>query len=263
MIKYVLKFFLFVNLLLLIYNCSATSTSLVIDPAPTSPMYDVASPKESEEKLNVNVAILKMDFGGNNKKGSMIEFPYEGNAFASQTEFIKALEASIESIVVSKGYFIVDFVDDFDTLTEEDKKKIDYLIVPKINLDAVENIEMGSKVPLDLSFERSSRASIKCSGDVALKGEMAFSIIDPITRDIIYSTKDELSESTPFKVSLDKYTGNTLADVLYKELTDKCLLGVNNARAKTLEKIYKSYLKSFQKSLPSGKKAKELFGILR
>jgi len=114
------------------------------------------------------------------------------DAFTTQLEFINSLEASIESILVNKGYTIIDIVADYSELTKEMINNIDFFIVPKINLIAHENINMESKVPLDINFKKDIRGEISCSGKVSLAGEMAFTILNPKTNDVIYSGHKKL-----------------------------------------------------------------------
>lgn len=238
-------------------GCASTSR-LVIEPAFDSPTYKIIVPKKSSESLNINVAIQNLDIQVSGS-ASQYGMPEPGKAFDTQVDFLKSLMMSIESVVVSKGFRVVEFVNSFESLSEDIKQNFDYLIIPKINLNSNESATINSDIPLDLSVERSKTAVIKCEGSVTLKGEMIFTILNPKTRDIIYTAKQNIQETSKFNVALSKYVGNNTSEAIYKELLDKCIEGVNGARGKTLEKTYYSYVKAFQKNFPEGRKAKKLF----
>lgn len=256
--RYIIFIFLIINFLIL--SGCATTSNIVIEPSFEEPTYKIVVPKKSAETLNINVAIQALDIG-NSKISDQFAIPEPGKAFATQIDFLKSLVMSIESIIVSKGYHVVKIVSSFESLTEEDKQNIEYLVVPKIKLDAVESSNINSIIPLDLSVERSKTAEIKCEGSITLKGEMIFSILNTKTRDIIFIAKKDISESSNFNVALSKYVSNYTSESIFEELLDRCKEGINGARGKTLEKIYYSYTKTFQKYFPQGNKAKKLFNL--
>jgi hypothetical protein len=242
-------------------GCSSTTSKLTLQPKPHEPVYKVAAQKVSEEKLNINVGVLKLSsyLKIEEATNSDIGKTSQMDAFATQLEFINSLEASIESILVNKGYTIIDMVADYSELTKEAINNIDFFVVPKINLITHDNINIESKVPLDFNFKKDTRGEINCSGKVSLLGEMAFTILNPKTNDIIYSTHKKFENGSPLNVSLEKYAVNSTAEELYKDLLNRCVYGVNNARSKTLEKIYYNYIENFKKYFPEGKLAKKLY----
>jgi hypothetical protein len=249
-------------LLSLLFNSCSTSTSrLTLEPKPYKPEYKVAAQKEKGEKLDIKVAIVKLTSSLKSLNNINTNINAEGNtnAFATQAAFLESLEASIESIIVSKGYSIVDLFDSFSEIKSEDTDNIDFLIVPKINLNAIEDITMNSKVPLDVNFKRDARGRVSCKGDVSLVGEMAFTILNPKTNDILFAKSSAIKETSPLGVEVEIYTAGKNADELYKDLLNRCTYGVNNARSKTLEKIYKAYIEAFVKYFPEGKTAKEIY----
>ena len=256
---------IYIMVLLFLFNSCSTSTSrLTLEPKPYNPVYKVAAAKESNQKLDIRVAILKVtSYLKLQSNVNMAENTNGINAFNTQSEFINSLEASIESIIVNKGYNIIDLVDSYNELTKEQIDNIDFLIVPKINLNAVEDINMSSKIPLDINFKRDARGGVSCKGKVSLEGEMAFTILNPKTNDIIYSKGSNIKDTSPLNVSVEKYTAGQSADELYKGLLNRCISGVNNARSKTLEAIYESYIKAFIKYFPEGKSAEKLFGNIK
>jgi hypothetical protein len=242
-------------------GCSSTTSELTLHPKPHEPVYKVATQKVAKEKLNINVGLLKLSsyLKLEGTTDSDIEKTTYMDAFATQLEFINSLEASIESILVNKGYTIIDMVADYSELTKEAKDNIDFFVVPKINLITHDNINMESKVPLDFNFRKDTRGEIICSGKVSLLGEMAFTILNPRTNDIIYSSHKKFESGSPLNVSLEKYAVSSTAEELYKDLLNRCVYGVNNARSKTLEEIYYNYIENFIKYFPDGKLAKKLY----
>jgi hypothetical protein len=203
-------------ILLIIVGCSTTTSKLTLEPKPYSPVYKVATEKESKQNLDIRVAILRLTsylkLQNNVNVDENINKYVE--AFSTQSEFINSLEASIESIIVNKGYNIIDLIDNYNELTKEQIDNIDFLIVPKINLNAVEDINMSSKIPLDMNFKRGSRGDVNCKGKVSLEGEMAYTILNPRTNDIIYSKTSKIRETSPLNVSIEKYTAGKNADEL-------------------------------------------------
>ena len=248
-------------LLFLLMNCSSSTTRLTMQPKPYNPTYKIAEQKESKQYLGIKVALLKLssylEKGNNLKIDNRMSENME--AFSTQAAFVNSLEASIESIIVSKGYNLIDIVDDYKDLSEEEINNIDFFIIPKINLYALEDINILSKVPLDINFKKDIRGDVKCKGNVRLEGEMSFTILNPKTNDIVYSKHKKIKETAPISVSVERYTADVFAEELYKDLINRCIYGTNNARSKTLEEIYYSYIKAFNKNFPEGKSAKKLY----
>lgn len=246
-------------ILTIFVSCSSSTSKLTLEPKPYSPVYKVATIKESKQKLDIRVAILKITSYLKLQNNVNMAENININAFNTQSEFIKSLEASIESIIVNKGYNIIDLVDSYNDLTNEQIENVDFLIVPKINLNAIEDINMLSTIPLDINYKRDTRGGVTCKGKISLEGEMVFTILNPKTNDIVYSKSSNIKDSSSLNVSVEKYAAGQRADELYKSLLDRCVSGVDNARSKTLEAIYESYIKAFIKYFPEGKSAKKLF----
>lgn len=249
-------------LLLVLISCSSSASRLTLQPRPYNPTYKIAEQKESKQYLGIKVALLKLS--SYLKKENKLKIDNSGvsenmEAFSTQAAFVNSLEASIESIIVSKGYNLINIVDDYKELSEEEVNSIDFFIVPKINLSAIEDINILSKIPLDINLKRDMRGEVKCKGDVSMEGEMAFTILNPKTNDIVYSKHKKIKEESPLSVSVEKYTADAVAEELYKDLINRCIYVVNNARSKTLEEIYYSYIKAFNKHFPEGKSAKKLY----
>jgi hypothetical protein len=243
-----------------ISGCASSKTAIKLEPASYKLEYHIVNAKNVSKSLNIRVALININNPVKPAKNMQTkgENQLDSHTFTIPDKFINSLMLSIETILANKGYFIVDTFNDLTELTEDLKKNIDFLVIPSIALNDVEDIKVKSAVPLDIINTASAPGKIECSGSVNLIGKLSFTIVEPITNDIIYIKKKKLKESSHLDVFVGKYVGSASTNMIYKELFNRCLIAINNARGQSLEEIYAASIKIFNKHFPEGKTAKKL-----
>lgn len=257
-VKFCLMLLAFVFLL---SSCATTTSVTKFEPEPYSPVYKVINAEKSSKRLGIRVALLKP--GGEVKSDTYVKLkekePGKITFLGSQSDFSNNLLTSIESIMLNKGYNVVGAFENWDTMTYDEKKNVDFLVIPEFNLNDLGKVSISSSQPLTVSLATLQAGKSTCSGSVNLKGELGFTILEPLSREKIYVKKLDLGSIEPIDVNVEVQYGNSvLAETAYNELTNKCIEAWNNAASKSLEVIYNKFIEAFQNYFPEGEEAKML-----
>lgn len=230
-----------------------------MEPAAYSPNYKVVSSTKGSSSLNISVALLKP--GGEVKSDTYVKLkekePGKLTFLESKPEFSKNLSTSIESIMINKGYKVVGAYESWEAMTYDDKKSIDFLVIPEFNLKDTGGIGYNTTPPLDVGLATLQPGEVSCSGSVNLKGDLGFTILEPLSREKIFVKKFDLGESSPIEINVEIEYGSS-AYVPVDELNNSCVEAWNNTASKSLENIYNKFIETFQNYFPESEEAKML-----
>lgn len=261
---------------ILISGCTQPATVTKLKPFDLGqPIYKIEEGKLNQE-LKIRTAILKAksDIKQSEVKSSTPSNFFQSysllylnnnlntttnnnkNVFIISNEFDYALNKSIESVLLQKGYNVVGAFENWDILTYEDKKNIDFIIIPEFNIKETADYNMEIKMPkigpYGLVLEK---GKVLYKGPAKLVGTIIINIIEPLTREKLWIKQLSVeSESQDFEVEVqfEKLEQVNEAKLLAEGNFNKVR---NSFFSKFSEAIYNKFIETSKKYIPAGEEA--------
>jgi len=272
-------------LMAIIFTACAPPPALVkLQPPDYAPKFNVVSGKLSKD-LGIKGALLAPQgeikiltvpqpqmgmglFSMIQPATSKTQMKSESQRFPSQMN--SNLLKSIEAIALQKGYNVVSAYDSIEVMAYEDKKKIDLLIIPEIQLQEEGNIVPAVETPKSMSMVTIQKGKINYTGQYKVTGQLIFQIIEPLTREKLF-IKSVPYSTNPVDIDVivefDKPDQIAPASSIAYQAQQTA---ITNARNQALENAYeklielvKTYLPGEEEAVNLAKQAKELKTIKR
>jgi hypothetical protein len=240
-----------------------------LQPSDYSPRFDVVSGKLSQD-LGIKVALLSPQgeiktmpvaqpqfgfLGGIQIPQSKAQMGSEG--FPSQMRL--NLQKSIEGIALQKGYNVVSAYESIDLMSYEDKKRIDMLIIPELQLGEDEStIGVNYEMPKSMSMVTIQKGKINYSGKYSLKGQLIFQIIEPLTREKLFIKSIPYTPDPADVETIVEFNGQEQYAQASQLAHQSVQNAIRNARSQVLENAYKKLIDIIKTHLPGGEEAVNL-----
>jgi len=261
-----------VSVIAILFTACASPPAIVkFQPSDYSAKFEVVSGKLSQD-LGIKVALLSPQgeiktmqvaqpqigfLGGMQISQSKAQMGSGSAGFPSQMRL--NLQKSIEGIALQKGYNVVSAYESIEIMPYEDKKRIDMLIIPELQLGEEESsIGVNYEMPKSMSMVTIQKGKINYSGKYSLKGQLIFQIIEPLTREKLF-IKSIPYTSDPVDVeTIVEFNGQEQYAQALQMATQSVQKAINNARSQALENAYKKLIDSIKTYLPGGEEAVNL-----
>jgi len=97
-----------------------------------------------------------------------------------------SLQKSVESIALQKGHNVISAYESIDIIPYEDKKKIDLLIIPEVQLSDEENSLTPTVEPPKGPHGTLKKGTVQYTGTLKIKGQLILQIIEPLTKEKLF-----------------------------------------------------------------------------
>jgi len=162
-----------------------------------------------------------------------------------ETRLKRALETSIQTILLKKGFKLEGPYATFDDITYQDKKKMYLAVIPQVNLDIKKVV--NEKKCNDLYCTE--------KGTIYFGGDVLITLEEPLTKQIFMKKRINLSDANIKEPYIIQYqvrtaTGDLVTDVINKAKAPKYLRNnVDKAMADGINKFYKYAVQKLNKYL--------------
>ena len=157
----------------------------------------------------------------------------------------RALETSVQNILLKKGFKLEGPYASFDDITYQDKKKIYLSVIPQINLDIKKIV--SQKTCNDLYCTE--------KGTIYFGGDVIITLEEPLTKQIFMKKRINLSDKSIAEPYIIQYqirtaTGDMVTDLINKASAPKYLVNnVDKAMTDGINKFYSYTINKLNKYL--------------
>ncbi len=157
----------------------------------------------------------------------------------------RALEISIQTILLKKGFKLEGPYATFDDITYQDKKNMYLSVIPQVNLDIKKVV--NEKKCNDLYCTE--------KGTIYFGGDVIVTLEEPLTKQIFMKKRINLSDANIVEPYIIQYqvrskTGNMVTDMLNKATAPKYLVNsIDKAMSDGINKFYKYAVNKINKYL--------------
>lgn len=216
----------------------------------TTALLETKGDVKTGEVVEIKLPAIYYQFGYNPQNNKKEIFQY-----SISDDFKNATLKSLESILLQKGYNVISSYNNWDVMTYEEKKKVDLLIIPEINVKEKTMTYPNLEGPFKFLFFPLKKGLAGYKGEIGYEGVLTLTIVEPLTREKLWTKslkfdveKEQIDVEIEYVEGRDKYQATMLANE-----------SLNRARQyafnKALEKAYANFLTIFKNYLPSGEEA--------
>lgn len=176
-------------------------------------------------------------------------------------QFRRSLLSDTERILKAKGYAVKVAYDSLESLTFSDKKSLDFVILPEININLAQNAIGDPRGGCSHStpFLVLIAGSFSCHVQVATNGTFSFSLIEPMSREKLMMKTYQVKPGgmADCEASAKYYAANDFL-VAHRLATQALANACNAAVARQLESLFQEISSTLVKFLPGPEEAQEL-----